>query len=268
MLLTDLKIMNYLTKKEKYISNKFLLKGYYINKSNKFSSLYIDKLFQKILKKILNSKKKVNLNLLHKKVNYNDLNNFRLELIYYLNKDKAFKYNYFNLAREELYTLAGNELMMQKNINISIQFPGDKSSLLPIHSDVWSGDSAYEINLWVPMVKCYRTKSMYILKPKFKDKFYGLMKNKKYKSSKKIFELSKPFLEWIKIDKNHFLLFNQSLPHGNVVNLENETRVTMNCRFKTLFSPYGDKKIGEFFFPITKRTISDIGDDYKYPFKL
>ena len=84
-----------------------------------------------------------------------------------LNRDDRLKYNYFNLARNDLYSLAGNELMMQKSINLSIQFPGDKTSLLPIHSDVWSGDSAYEINLWVPMVNCYKTKSMYILKPKY-----------------------------------------------------------------------------------------------------
>ena len=71
------------------------------------------------------------------------------------------------------------------------------------------------------MVKCYRTKSMYILKPKLKDKFYGLMKKKNTKVAKKL--EPKPFLDWIKIDKNHFL-FNQSLPHGNVVNLENETK--------------------------------------------
>ena len=38
--------------------------------------------------------------------------------------------------------------MMQRNINLSIQFPNDKGSLLPVHSDVWSGDSPYEINLW------------------------------------------------------------------------------------------------------------------------
>ena len=96
----------------------------------------------------------------------------------------------------------------------------------------------------------------------------SLQKKKKFKSSKKVYESLKPYLEWIKINKKEFLLFNQSLPHGNVVNEEKETRVSMNCRFKSLLSPYGDKKIGEFFFPITKRTISDIGDDYKYPFKL
>ena len=66
-----------------------------------------------------------------------DLNSFRLSLIYNLNKDQEFRYHYFNLARKSIYVLAGNELMMQKNINLSIQFPYDDSSLLPVHSDVW-----------------------------------------------------------------------------------------------------------------------------------
>ena len=260
--------MIYLNPKEKKITNNFLSNGYIVKKSKISSNTYLIDLFQKTLKKIFKSKKKINLNFLHKHIQYNELNNFRLELIYLLNREKDLRYNYFNLARDEIYSLAGNELMMQKNINLSIQFPQDTSSLLPIHSDVWSGDSAYEINLWKPMVDCYRTKSMYILKPKYNQKFYNLMKNKKYKSSKKIYELLKPYLKWIKIDKNQFMLFNQSLPHGNVVNEENETRVTMNCRCKTLYSPYGDKKIGEFFLPITKRAISEIGEQYKYPFKL
>ena len=39
----------------------------------------------------------------------------------------------------------------------------------------------------------------------------------------------------------------------------------MNCRFKSVFSPYGDKKIGEFFEPITLRAASEIGIKYKLP---
>ena len=225
-------------------------------------------MYQKVLKKIFKTKKKINLNFLYKYINYNNLNEFRLELIYNLNKDKYLRYHYFNLAKDEIYSLAGNELVMQKNINVSLQLPNDNSSLLPIHSDVWSGDSAYEINLWVPMVNCYRTKSMYILNPKNNEKFNKLTKKKKFKSSKKVYESLKPYLEWIKINKKEFLLFNQSLPHGNVVNEEKETRVSMNCRFKSLLSPYGDKKIGEFFSPITKRAMTDIGNNYKFPFKL
>ena len=75
-------------------------------------------------------------------------------------------------------------------------------------------------------------------------------------------------VEWININFGEVLIFNQSLPHGNVVNEENETRWSMNCRFKSLFSPYGDKRVGEFFLPITTRATTLIGQNFKYPFKF
>ena len=52
-----------------------------------------------------------------------------------------------------------------------------------------------------------------------------------------------------------------------VVNKEKETRWSLNCRFKSIFSPYLDKKIGEFFLPITTRAATEIGINYKSPFK-
>ena len=55
--------------------------------------------------------------------------------------------------------------LCNKKINLSIQLPNDNSSLLPIHSDTWSGDSPFETVVWTPMVDCFKTKSMYILKP-------------------------------------------------------------------------------------------------------
>ncbi|EMJ37439.1 hypothetical protein LEP1GSC079_0286 [Leptospira interrogans str. FPW1039] len=39
----------------------------------------------------------------------------------------------------------------------------------------------------------------------------------------------------------------------------------MNCRFKSVFTPYGDKKLGEFFEPITLRAASKIGMEYRFP---
>ena len=75
-------------------------------------------------------------------------------------------------------------------------------------------------------------------------------------------------LKWLKVDYGNCLLFNQGLPHGNVTNKENETRWSMNCRFKTHFSPYHDKKIGEFFTPITTRAMTELGLKYQYPFRV
>ena len=65
--------------------------------------------------------------------------------------------------------------------------------------------------------------------------------------------------------RGEVVVFNQALPHGNRVNTENETRWSMNCRFKSVFTPYGDKKLGEFFEPVTLRAASKTGMDYKLP---
>ena len=44
------------------------------------------------------------------------------------------------MAKPYIEAIAGNELAMQKKINLSIQLPQDDSSLLAVHSDVWAGD--------------------------------------------------------------------------------------------------------------------------------
>ena len=85
------------------------------------------------------------------------------------------------------------------------------------------------------------------------------------KDSSYIFKKIQKDLKWVNIKKGYALIFNQSLPHGNVINLESETRWSLNCRFKSLFSPYGDKKISEFFEPITLKKMSEMGMNYKFP---
>tara|TARA_Y100000389_G_scaffold197731_1_gene232867 strand:- start:2591 stop:3385 length:795 start_codon:yes stop_codon:yes gene_type:complete len=261
---------NFINEEESRLSNKFKNKGYLIAKVYDLKSLdYIKDQTIKNLKKILGLKKsfKLNLNKLHTVISQKKLNEVRLSLININNKDSNFKFHYFKIAKDLIYTIVGNELMMQKNINHSIQLPNDKSSLLPVHSDVWSGDSPFEINLWLPLVDCYKTKSMYILNPKDNKHFINLMKKENINSSNQIFNKIKKKVEWLNVNYGEFLLFNQTLPHGNVVNKEKDTRLSMNCRFKSIYSPYGDKKIGEFFLPITTRAMTEIGINYKHPFK-
>ena len=154
---------------------------------------------------------------------------------------------------------------MQNRINLSIQLPKDKSSLLPLHSDIWSGDSPFEVVIWIPLVNCYQTKTMYLLPPKYYKKIEKNFTKYSGNSSEVFFNKIKKNVEWIKINFGEILIFNQALPHGNIVNNEKETRWSMNCRFKSIFSPYGDKKIGEFFEPITLRVASELAIKYKLP---
>ncbi|MBC8303373.1 MAG: 2OG-Fe(II) oxygenase [Pelagibacterales bacterium] len=262
----------YLEKQESELSKKFLKNGYVILKQKDLTHLkYIKNLIVKKSAKILNIDEPNDkdsekfLNNIHKNIKIKDLNKFRLQIIKYISEDKNFKKNYFYSARNLLFTLVGNELAMQSRVNLSIQLPKDESSLLPVHSDIWSGDSPFEVVVWIPMVNCYSTKTMYLLKP---EKYKKIHKNfSKYigKSSLEFYKLIKNEVEWIKINFGEVLIFNQALPHGNIINKENETRWSMNCRFKSLYSPYGDKKIGEFFEPITLRAASKIGMQYHLP---
>ena len=88
-----------------------------------------------------------------------------------INLTKNFQKFFYELGRDYIDLICGNELVMQKKCNLSLQMPKDKSSVLPLHSDVWSGDSEFELVFWLPLVNVYRTKSMFIINPKDNEKF-------------------------------------------------------------------------------------------------
>ena len=205
------------------------------------------------------------LNDIHRTVSSHELNELRLDVLEKINSSVTMRPRYYSIARSLLSSLVGNELAMQKRLNLSIQLPGDDSSLLPIHADVWSGDSPYEAVVWLPLVDCYSSKSMFLLPPAATKSLHENFSDYSKKSSEDLYQDLKGEFKWIEIKYGSVLVFNQNLPHGNRVNRESETRWSLNCRFKSIFSPYGDKKLGEFFSPITLRPASKIGMEYKFP---
>ena len=205
------------------------------------------------------------LNRIGDRVQPSKLNDFRLAVIKGMNAEPWLRPAYFAVARAAVQCIVGNELCMQRRINLSIQLPGDTSSLLPVHSDTWSGDSPFEVVLWIPLVDCYRTKSMYLLPPKGASEIQRNLAAFSGRSAEDIFRDIERDVVWLDIPYGNFLLFNQNLPHGNRVNAEADARWSMNCRFKGVFTPYADKKLGEFFEPITLRAASRIGLDYQAP---
>jgi len=205
------------------------------------------------------------LNQIHQRVPVAELNAFRLKMIQGFNAIEDFRVMYFRVARPYLETLVGNELAMQLRVNLSIQSPGDDSSLLPVHADTWSGDSPFEVVVWLPLVNCYGTKAMYLLPPQKSAELSNQFSKQAGESSESLYQAIKDDVQWLQVRYGEVLIFDQALPHGNCVNKEPETRWTMNCRFKGVFTPYGDKKIGEFFEPITLRAASRTGMAYRLP---
>lgn len=203
------------------------------------------------------------LNYVHHFIKPDQLNELRLQVITTINANEWVRPAYFRLARRALELIVGNELAMQLRVNLSIQMPEDHSSLLPIHADTWSGDSPFEMVVWLPLVDCHSTKSMFLLPPAACENPAKILIDTSVQDSEALFQAVESNLVWLNVNYGQIVLFNQNLPHGNRVNLESETRWTMNCRFKGVFTPYADKRLGEFFEPITLRPASRIGLEYR-----
>jgi sporadic carbohydrate cluster 2OG-Fe(II) oxygenase len=258
----------YLEKKEQIINKEYLKKGYVIKDvANTESFREINKIFHKIIKQKLKSKLNYEdiLDNTHKLVNKNHLNEFRLYVIKKMNQNKKFKKLFYDICKPYVNSIVGNELVMQKNLNLSIQNPKDDSSLLDVHSDTWAGDSSYEVVVWFPLVDCFSTKSMYIMSKQDTKKYSKIIFKNKNKTNFNVYNLIKKKIKWLKVDKGKVLIFNQNLIHGNHINKEKNTRWSLNCRFKSIFTPYAEKSIGEFFEPITLRPATKDGMIYTLP---
>ena len=108
--------------------------------------------------------------------------------------------------------------------------------------------------------------SMFITKPKF-----NRVINKAVTSSKKnieeIYKKNKKKFKFIKIKFGEILIFSPILLHGNTINETDTTRVSMNCRFKSLLSPYNvfsttHRNIPHFFKPLTIKPMTKIGFNF------
>jgi sporadic carbohydrate cluster 2OG-Fe(II) oxygenase len=201
----------------------------------------------------------------HEIISIKELNDFRVKSIARMNHDKSLRPSIYALGKKYIDWLVGNELAMQRNCNLSIQFPKDDSSLLPLHSDVWSGNSPYEIVFWLPFVNCYRTKSMFILPRHESEAVFRNFKQYSHLTAEDFYRKIQDQLVWLDVKYGQGVIFSHSLLHGNRINNEAETRWTMNVRFKSLLSPYGTKELGESFLPITMRPATRIGYNYIKP---
>ncbi len=249
----------------KYIS-EFKKKGFFIGKLNSKELNKIKKIKNNILrilkKEIKLKNKKNNFEYFHQYINKKDLNQIRLKIFYELNQNK-FNIFYYNIFSRFIEPIVGDENVIQKKINLSIQIPNDISSLLPVHSDTWAGDSPYEIVIWLPLVDCNKTQSMFIL-PKNSKKFKKF-KNFVFKNNNQIFNKIKKNVKFINIKFGEVLIFSQNLPHGNVVNKEKKTRWSFNARSKSLMSPYAKKGLIDFFEIVNMKPATESGLEYEFP---
>ena len=171
-------------------------------------------------------KEEIFLNNFHKYIKKSELNSIRLFVIDIINRNKSFAENYYSAGKKSLDFLVGNELAMQSKINLSIQTPNDHDSMLPMHSDIYAGESPFEANLWIPLVNVKAdSRSMFITSPKYNKKIDQMVRDTRKLTILQIYNKNKKKFKFLKINYGEILVFSPIMLHGNVVNKTKYTRL-------------------------------------------
>ena len=222
-------------------------------------------------KKLLTSKNRISLENFHNSVAVKNLNEIRMYLYAQLNKQDWILDKMFELFNSQIKLILGDELAVQKKVNLSIQLPNDNSSILPMHSDFFSGESIYQLNLWLPLVSVNKTSSMFYFLPKDSIKMINEIKKNSISDLNIIFKKNYKKIKWLNLKKGEGAVFSPNLLHGNVLNKEKNTRFSLNLRVKNLYSPYNhiygnEKKLGSFYRPYNLKamTIFNINNSFSF----
>tara|TARA_B100000965_G_C19602476_1_gene763618 strand:+ start:5480 stop:6208 length:729 start_codon:yes stop_codon:yes gene_type:complete len=216
----------------------------------------------KILKSIKSDIQKIsldkkNLNKIKKlenihQLDFDNFNSYRLEVIKKLNNIKDIQKRFFSIFKEQLIDLFGKDISVQKNINLVIQRPHDPLRA-NFHKDA-PPNSLHEIVVWLPLVNCYDTMSMYLFKKNKLDLIDMSVQDKKFNQD----SFAKKHGTIFDIQFGEFIIFWTGAFHYIPINVENDTRWSLNIRYKNTFSPYGKKSYLDYFEPINYSTTTNL----------
>ena len=260
------KTVSFFSSEEFELSNNFLRDGYVVCEAESETNLKsirqnIMQIATNWLKQNALDSESFDLANSHQFVPNDRLNDLRLTIFAEINKLTDIRQRYFSLARRTLATLVGNELAMQNKVNMSIQQPNDESSVLPMHSDIWTGDSPFQVVLWVPLTDASETNSMFFLPPIASREARKRVANGEFKSMDQIEIAYKTKMITMVVPFGKVLIFDSGCLHGNVLNETKTSRWSINCRFTGLLTPFTnpERRLGTYYLPITTRAATKMG---------
>lgn len=202
------------------------------------------------------------LNSLHKAFKSpEDANSFRLNLTSQLSNQIDVGTKVFEIFRSKLEPLVGPDVLVQKTPNLVFQ-PPEYPMPTELHRDA-PANSPYEVVVWVPFVDCFNTKSMYVL-----DREHSQIAAEHIKQNpndKNGFdEILLEHAALMEVPFGSALIFWSGLFHGSIVNKEAESRLSINIRYKNLFSPTGLKDQLRYFNVLQTSQLTELGLDFQY----
>ena len=264
---------NYQDKSTENLCDTFYKKGHLIFDINNITGLDEIKkeIFSHVKKKYLKSD--IDLNTFFEKtdtyIKKDQINNLRMDIYSFLNSQTWFRPTYYSFCKDVLDMFVGNELAMQNAINLSVVMPNDDGSILKMHADTYTGETPFQVVVWIPLVSVEKTNSLFIATkqdtmkinkvfPTFKNGFKDVEKKLKNK------------INYLKVNYGQGVIFTPNIFHGSNLNQTKNTRWSFNTRYTGLFTPYSnyegnEKKLGSFYQPITVKAVSKMGLEFEEP---
>ena len=223
-------------------TNYFSKKGFVKIKLEKNTLKYFLKLKKNIKHKFKKNFKNNSFENFHKSVSFSEINEVRIKMIDFINKEKYLKDSIYKSVQPFLENSLGPDIIVQKNINMGIQMPHD-SNRPPFHKDT-PHSSNHELVIWIPLVNCYKTMCMHMFDRKFREKAVSLFSSKKKDRFEKF---AKIYGSLIDVNFGEAIIFSADNFHNIPINKTNDTRWSINIRFKNLYTPYGERNILDYF---------------------
>lgn len=191
-------------------------------------------------------KKISSLDEVHLALSEDKINNFRLAVIKFINKSE-FKNKFIEKVSPFFSTVLGEDLAYQKNLNLILVPPQDKTSILPLHADTWTGHSKFELAILFPLTSIVPTQNMFILPLPAWRKHQDQID--RAQNLQELTENLNTSFHYLSLKPGEALIFWHNLPHGNKINQSQQTHWSINLRFKNVFTPYKEKSLGDYFIP-------------------
>lgn len=187
------------------------------------------------------------------------LNKFRMDLMSHCNRELKVSRLLYDAFKTSLSALIGPDVVAQKGTNLVVHPPGDREQT-PTHRDA-PISSHFEVIVWVPLVDVFGTKSMFLSDRAHSFKALEMMQaGRTYKEFCDYIEAHSKNLD---VPYGQACFFAGGIGHGCPVNVEKETRWSLNMRFKNVFSPYGLKGVNDYFELLTLSPLARVGFDFE-----
>lgn len=251
------------------IKDNFEQKGWFIHKVENIDE--IKEVQQKIADylrfkySIKESDNEILLNTVHTHIKGIDdayANSLVVELLEGIKNDINIGNIIYRASPEPIDYYLGNDVLCQRNQNIVFQYPYS-NRFSELHTDA-PNNSLHEIVYWLPLVNCYETKSFFIVEHNQSEVLLERYLNKEFKSWDEFKESAIEKAIHLEIKVGEVLGFWSGLLHGSLINETQESRFSLNMRYKNMFAPHGLKNPLTFYKPMkfTGLTRMAIGSIY------